>query len=102
MCALLVLPAAGLGAADRLPARDLIVEVRLVDAIAGDEGSGADSGVTIDSRGGVHGGAAVTPLGSTERLDRAIQAVRVRNGARARIQLARAEALTSAERGMRK
>ncbi len=97
LCAALPLFAAlRLHAADALPARDLVVELRLVDVLASDAAAAAAGSVTVDSRGGVHGSAGVTPLGQTQRLGQSVQAVRVRNGAHARVQVGQTQALTGA------
>ncbi len=97
LCAALSLLAAGrLRAAGRVPARDLIVELRLVDRATVVEGEVAGGSVTIGSRGNVRGGAGVSSVASTGGSNRGVQAVRVRNGGHARMQFVQTQALVGA------
>lgn len=88
--------AAPLRAASGLPPRDLIVELRLVDAATVVEGGAAAGGITIDSRGHVRGDSGVSTVATTGGSNRDVQAVRVSNGGRARMQLVQTQALTGA------
>lgn len=97
LCAALSLLAAGAPrAADRLPPVDLVVELRLVDAATVIEGGAAAGSVTIDSRGNLRGAGEVVTLGTTGRGGGAVQAVRVSNGGRARMQVVQTQALAGA------
>lgn len=96
LCAALPLLAARpLRAAERLPARNLIVELRLVDAATVTEGAAAAGSISIDSRGHVRG-VGVGSLGSTQRAAQGTQAVRVLNGGQARMQVVQTQALVGA------
>jgi hypothetical protein len=98
LCAALPLLAARpLRADDRLPRRNLIVELRLVDAATVSEGAAAAGSISIDSRGHVRGGGVgVGSLGSTQRAGQGTQSVRVLNGGQARMQVVQTQALVGA------
>lgn len=85
-----------LHAADALPLRNLIVELRLDDTAAVDGGGAAGGELRIDSRGNVQARAEVRTLGSTRRTSSGLQSVRVLNGGRARMQLVQTQALVGA------
>jgi hypothetical protein len=97
LCAALPLWAARpLLAAEPLPRRNLIVELRLVDQATVIEGAAVAGSIGIDSRGNVRGSVGVGSLGSTQRASQGVQAVRVLNGAQARMQVVQTQALVGA------
>jgi hypothetical protein len=97
LCAALPLLAVRpLHAAERLPARNLIVELRLADAATVTEGAAAAGSISIDSRGHVRGGVGLGSLASTQRAAQGTQAVRVLNGGQARMQVVQTQALVGA------
>jgi hypothetical protein len=97
LCAALPLLAAGpLRAAERLPQRNLVAELRLVDQATMTDGAAVGGSVSVDSRGNVRGGVAVGTLGSTQRVGQGVQAVRVLNGGQARMQIVQTQALVGA------